>query len=469
MADCFSNIVGLSDRDCDCFSTGRPDAPVSSTVNRQSWQYQKFTAPDAPPDPYTLTTTYDLPEDEEAHVQLFAGGALQAAGVDFTVTGARQITITTPIPGQVYQIYYLATAAVETDTPAYSESASGLFITDLLPEEEVAALAGCDKTLWDMMTKARSIAVKEFQAAMNTTLARRYKPKFPTFSGNIGESKGTDYLGAGSTYAGLRIRTNGMRSGYLKIKRILSLFEATGSVNVTLYNVHGTVVVPSFSITTAAGGRVANSVSIDLPLLGDFEAEQDYFLVFEYDAANRPKLNKINCGCSRAFSPTLSVSTYTPQGHDPYQVSGKYRYTGANAWHNFLMIGGWQGDSVANFYDAPDTVTQYMNGLCLEVEIGCDIVEGLCAMVSTFGANEYAMSVATAIQRKAAAWLLDRRLSSSLPNRASAVNRDQLTANVRKWEGEFAEIVAYLSANIPATGHDCFECIPRVRTGQILS
>lgn len=463
--------MGLSDRDCDCFSDGRPDTATTASQNRLTWTFQKFTAPDSPPDPYALTVTYDLPTGaaQEAGIQLFSGGQLLTLDTDFSVSGAKEITVTTPVPGQVYQIYYLASVPETVSIPAYTESDSGLYLTDLLPEEEVAALAGCDKTLWDMYQKAREIAIKEFKAALNTTIARRYQPKLPAFRGSIGETTG-DYLTAATDYAGVRIRTNGMRSGYLKITRIMALFQATGSVTVTIYDRSGTVVVPAFSIATSAGGKAITTVDINLPLLGDFQSQQDYFLVYEYDAANKPRQNKIACACNRNFSPTLSASAFTPLGYDAHdRRRGQPRHTGGQAWHNYIMLGGWTGDSVSDFSDAPDTVTQYLNGLVLDIEIGCDMTAGLCGMVESFGANEYAMSAAMAIQRRAAAWLVNRRYSSSLPNRANAVNRDELLAQARKWEAEYAEIVSYLSANIPESAHDCYECVPRVRTGSILS
>ena len=468
MTDCFQTVIGLSDRDCDCFEAGRPDAPVNSTETRSDWDYLKDIAPESPGDPYTITTPYDLPENHDRHIQLFAGGQLQSNEVDFTVTGQKEITVSMPIPLQVYQLYYLANIPTSVSTPAYSESDSGLFITDLLPEEEIAALASCDQTLWDLMSKARSVAIKEFRAALNTTLARRYQAKYPTFSGNIGEAKASDYLSTGSAFAGIRIRTNGMRSGYLKISRILAMFEATGTVNVTIYDGLGTVAVPSFPISTVAGGKSYTSVDITLPLLGDFQHEQDYFLAYSYDGANRPRLNKTYCGCDRAFSPVTDVNTFTPEGYDPHFDTGRNQYRGRYAWHNFIMLGGWEGDSVADFSDAPDQVTEYMNGLCLEIEVGCDMAQGLCGMVQAFGSNQYAMSVATAIQRRSAAYLIARRLNSSQPNRANAVNREHLVKTVGQWEGEYAEIVQWLSQNLPATSLDCFECQPRVRRGAIL-
>ncbi len=469
MADCFQTVIGLSDRDCDCFETGRPDSAVNSTQLRSDWAFLRVTAPENPSDPYTITTPYDLPEDADKHIQLFSGGQLQINGIDFTVTGAKEITILLPIPFQVYQLYYLANIPTTVSTPAYSQSDSGLFITDLLPEEEIAALASCDQTLWDLMEKSRSIAIKEFRAALGATLTRRYDPKFSAFDGNIGETKHTGYLASAKSYAGVRIRTNGMRSGYLKITNILALFETTGTVNITIYDSAGTVVVPSFPITTVGGGKSVTPVDITLPLLGDFEHEQDYFIVYSYSGANRPALNKTYCGCDRAFTPVTDVNTFTPAGYDPAFSSAKHQYRGRYAWHNFIMLGGWEGDSVSGFSDAPDQVTEYMNGLCLQIEVGCDMARGLCGMVQTFGANEYAMSVATAIQRRAAAYLVERRLRSSQPNRANAVNRDELAKSAATWMAEFSEIVQWLSQNLPATSLDCFECKPRIKTAGILA
>ena len=455
MADCFETIIGLSDRDCNCFAAGRPDTPTEGVVNRTQWTYQKFTAPEAPPDPYTLTVTYDLPTggSQEAGIQLFVGGQLLSLGDDYTVSGARQLTISTPVPGQTYQVYYLANVPTAVGIPAYSESDSGLYITDLLPEEEVAALAACDETLWDLFAKARDIAIKEFRSALNTTIARRFSPKLPAFRGSIGETTG-DYLTTTDAFAGVRIRTNAMKSGYLKISRIMALFQKSGTVTVTIYDQHGTVVVPAFAITTAAGGKAITEVNITLPLLGDFQAEQDYFVVYTYDPDNKPRQNKITCSCNKTFTPTLSADGYS--AHD--RRRGQPRYTGAQAWHNFVMVGGWTGDSVADFSDAPDAVTPYLNGLVLDVEIGCDMSAGLCALVETFGANEHAMSAAMAIQRKAAAWLVNRRYTSSAPTRAGAVNREELMNAARRWEAEYSEIVNY-----------CFECVPRLRTAGIIS
>jgi len=120
------------------------------------------------------------------------------------------------------------------------------------------------------------------------------------------------------------------------------------------------------------------------------------------------------------------------------------------------------------FHDADQQVTEYMNGLSLEVEIGCDVNQGLCGVLSGFDSNPWAASIAAAIQRKAAATLLQKRLASSKANRLNSVNQDALRDQMGRWEAEYAEILQYLTTNIPADVNECYECSQRIRMGSIL-
>lgn len=354
----------------------------------------------------------------------------------------------------------------------YNESVSGIFLTDLLPEEEIAALAKCDATLWDLLALARSTAIKDFRAALNATMQQRYSIKYPTYKGFIGEDKGASSLVTTKTSAGIRIRTAGIRSGYLKITRIMAMFQATGTIDLTVYR--GRIIDANtgqmeleqvgavIPFTTTANGRAITTEGITLPLLGDFSQQQDYLLTYDYNPANKPKLNEVVCGCkSKSFSQTRNVDTFT----DIYKG---LNYSGQFAWHNLVTLGGWEGDIAAGETIAPPEVGQYMNGLSFEMEIGCDTAAGLCGMVETFGANPYSMSAATAIQRRACSFLMRRRLASSQPNRANSVNRDGVEKEMRTWEAEYAEIINYLSNNMPETSNDCLECKPKVRMGAIL-
>lgn len=447
--DCFKYIVGLSGRDCDCHFAGRPDAANADW--RHEWA---VTTADGD---FVFTTAYTLPEDTTtASIQGFVNGALVAVGSGITVTDDAELTFADLAEGDHVQVWYKAAVPAAN---AYTESVSGLHITDLLPEEELTGLAGCDETLWDLLTKARTAAVSEFRAALNARVQERYTAKHKTFTGNIGKREGNGPLSTTNAFAGVHVRTNGVRAGYLKVHRILAMFERPGTANMTVFDQYGTVVCPAFSLTVKPGQGHINTVNLKLPLLDAFNDEQHYFFVYEYDAANRPLLNKTACSsCDTSFIPSRDTQ---------YPVFQNRR--DKHGWANYLVLGGWTGDDIDTFTGADVQVTEYCNGLSFDVEIGCDLGQGMCGLLDGFDSNPWAMSVATAIQRKAAAWLVDRRLTSSRANRNNAVNKDDLRAQVGKWEAEYAEILHYLSTNIPPDVNECLECSPRVRRGEILT
>ena len=447
--DCFKYIIGLSGRDCDCHFAGRPDA--ANAEWRHEWA---VTTSDGD---FVFTTAYNLPEDTTtASIQGFVNGTLVAVGGGVEVTGDAELTFADLAEGDHVQVWYKASVPAAN---AYTESVSGLHITDLLPEEELTGLAGCDETLWDLLTKARTAAVSEFRAALNARVQERYTAKHKTFTGNIGKREGNGPLSTTKAYAGVHIRTSGLNAGYLRVNRILGLFEKPGTVNMTVFDQYGKVVCPAFALTVKPGHGHINTVNLKLPLLDGFNDEQHYFFVYEYDAANRPLLNKTACvSCDRSFAPCLDTA-------NPHFQDRRDKH----AWANYLVVGGWTGDGIDTFTAADAVVTEYCNGLSFDVELGCDLAQGMCGLLDGFDSNPWAMSVATAIQRKAAAWLVDRRLTSSRANRNNAVNKDDLRAQVGKWEAEYAEILHYLSNNIPPDVNECLECSPRVRRGEILT
>lgn len=448
MQDCFQYIVGLSGRDCDCHYTGRPDAGADAW--RREW------AVTGAGGDFVFTTSQNLPTDTStASLQCFVNGVLLGIGSGVTATDDSELTFDSLSEGDHVQVWYKAS---DPATDAYKRSTSGLHITDILPEEEITGLAGCDETMWHLISKARSSAVSEFRAALNTTLQQRYKPKHTTFVGTFGKPEGTGPLSTAKTYAGVHIRTNGLKAGYLKVNQVLALFQANGTVNVTVYNQYGDIVCPAFSVTTRANRATPNIVNLKLPLAPDFGEEQHYFFVYEYDAANKPLLNKTVCSTCDGFSPSLDTK---------YPVFASRR--DRNGWANYLVAGGWEGDTITDFTAADQQVSVYCNGLCFDVEIGCDMGQGLCGLLNGFDSNPWAMSVAKAIQYKAAAWLVDARLTSSRANRNNAVNKDDIRAQVRKWEAQYAEIVQYLTTNIPQDVNECLDCNPRVKRGEILT
>lgn len=461
MATCFDTLVGLSSRDCDCFSDGRPaGGATGATLNE--WKYQTFEAGASPSNPLILNTTFTLPDTFSAdNIQVFENGIALTLTTDFSRGSANTISVSTPPTNATYQVWYLAEVSQVSFTPAYNKSKSGLHISQLLPEEDVTGLVDCDKTVWDVFTEARTIAIKDLTASLNAQILRRHVERRRTFSGFIGTPDPEGTLSSTKTYAGVRIRTNPVRSGYLRINRIMSLFSATGVVPITVYDGEGTVMTPTFNINTQANKKVMTEVGLTLPLLGGFNTAQDYFVVFEVDPDNLPKLNKVYCPSCNGQKAITTVSDFG------YQTEWQTNYQRALGWNNWVIAGGWEGDSVSDFSGAPDNVGGYMNGLALEVEVGCDLSAGLCALAEGTGPETEA--AARFIQRRAASYLVSRRAVSSEPNRANFVNRESLAQQADIWEAEAAEAIAYLTQNMKDTFNDCVACKPRMSLGAILT
>jgi len=461
MASCFDTLVGLSDKVCPCFEDGRP-AGGATAETLQVWKHQIFESDGSPADPLVFTTTFNLPAALTTdNIQLFENGELLAITTDYTKTAARELSIDGPMSDATYQLWYLAGIPAISFVAAYDTSDSGLFISQLLPEEEIKGLVDCDRTVWDLFTEARTLAIKDLTASINANILRRHTLKRKSWNGFVGTSDLEGTLSSTSVYAGVRIRTNPVRSGYFRINRIMSIFSANTVIPVTIYAGDGTIMTPTFDLNTLNGKKAFTEVGVTLPMLGDFNDSQDYFIVFEIDPYNLPKLNKTYCSSCNGQKNITNVAHYDQN------AEWDNTYQKGLGWQNWLIVGGWEGDSVSDFSGASDTLSTYMNGISLDIEVGCDVVAGLCGIAT--GTGPEMQAAAKYIQCRAASILVSKRASSSTPNRANFANREQLEKEAAGWEADAAEAITYLTQNANETMNDCVACKPRIRMGAIMT
>ena len=441
---CFENLVGIT-KGCDC------DSPANESVKQ--WRWEAFSVSGSPGATDTFEADYKI-----SSVELYENGELvDPERVEFT---GKNFTVDAPVANAYYQLWYEAYIPLSS----HQTSLSGLFLSDILPIEETKALEKCDTDYWQELSRKKTVAIQEVIASLNVYTRKKTKDKYTRFTGYIGTDQSGEYLVTDKKYCVTRIRTNPIKSGTIRIRRAAAFFEKSATLNCWIYDSEGTVVTPMFQIRTSAGGKkIISEIGITLPMLSDFATCQDYFLVHEYDPTNRPRLNKTYCApCNKSgISPITYVNRYGFVNEWPTD------YKGQIAWNNYVIAGGFETDSVADFSDAPDNLSAFMNGIALEVEIGCDLTKGYCSMLE--GQGPESMAIATAIQRRWASLIVSEKKISSIPNRATIAKGEAQQSEANIWEGEFAEAMMYLSTVIDEDSNDCVSCKPRMGMGKIMT
>ncbi|MCB0541904.1 MAG: hypothetical protein KDC70_00215 [Saprospiraceae bacterium] len=334
----------------------------------------------------------------------------------------------------------------------YNTSVSGLYISDLEPLNTLKGYDECGETsIWTILSKARDEAVRVFKADTNAMLAQNFAPRRQRFVGQIGDASGRDTLTTDKTYAGIRIACNPTRGGTLRITHIGTLFSGSGTLSVSVYNSLNVQVVAPFDVPIV-NGWVLDGLSevIELPLYVDFDRKHEYFIVYTYDASNKPRLNGLPCGCGGA-------PVYYDQNR-PLWGNGS-RYIGDKGWANWIMVGGWAGDTLTDFDQCPATSEGYMNGLALKVELGCDISQILCSGTLDFDNDPMAMSLAYAILWKSAEIMANKMLISTDLTRENVINREAWKDLRKYWNSKYEEAIKYIAQEASINGqNDCLGC-----------
>lgn len=224
-----------------------------------------------------------------------------------------------------------------------------------------------------------------------------------------------------------------------------------------VYNRHN---VLKKSVTIAVNANAHTVVTLpendifELPLFDDYLDEAQYFFVYtRADAPGVAADNRVTCNCGGSFKGSFNCAS-------PYYNSTNHviRYGNTYGWADWVMAGGWAGDTLTDFDNVTTTAPNKCFGLTLFMEIGCKANETLCNGVLNFNGNPMAMSIAHALQFKAAEYMALDVLGSSRLNRNNLINRETLIQNQAYWRGKYNEHVNYIVANADLSANDCLTC-----------
>lgn len=339
---------------------------------------------------------------------------------------------------------------LSSDRPAdYNESKSGLFFDGLKPLSDLQGLANCDENFWKRLERTRDDSIKNFVADTNALLGTKHRLKRKAYTGAIGQVKSKEIHVNNKNYAVLRLACAPVKSGVLKINGIGTVFTDTGTVEVSLYsNLDG--LISTHTLNTVADTHTENDLDIELSLYSKYynSTGLEYYLVYQF-TSNMPKDTEVDCGCGGGWIPKYNKK------YPYYAAVGRHR---DSEWADWLMVGGCEVYSVTELDDLPETASNRVYGLTLDIEIKCKVSEVLCSGALDFVGNPLAMSMAYAIYYKWGFLMAESVLNSSDLNRDNMVNNDALEASQIYWNEKYNEAVNHIVDNADIKANDCFTC-----------
>jgi len=247
----------------------------------------------------------------------------------------------------------------------YYTSSSGLYITDLIPMSFLEGADNCNDPAnpWNALVRARTQGANMTLNDVRSGIMKRNQLTRPKYVGMIGENKSREVRALSKAYAGARLSAPRIKGGYGVLTSLGGVFNANGSISVQVYNRNNTAIGSPVVINTVAGVHVSTNCNISLPLWIEGTPWPEYFLAYTVNGANYPRDNRLWCtSCTRESFPFFSLERPYYQGR---------KWSGASAWANWVMVSGWEGDSLTDFDLAAETATgeHFMNGLTMNIEL----------------------------------------------------------------------------------------------------
>jgi len=336
-----------------------------------------------------------------------------------------------------------------TSKPAdYNTSDSGLFLDELLPMNNFTGLENCeDDDIWQIMADSRTEGIKRYIADIKALLLKNNEETVPYFSGKIGEAKGTVVQNFSSAMAGVAIRCNPIKNGFINITSVGGLFNKTGTKLIYLMDNLGNLIT-QFDIDTKANVYVNTLLTtpIELPLYSEDTEIINYFLFYADDTI-QPLNNSILCNKCVGFSPCWR--------NDSNCYNREINNSRFN-WAKYLQISGVELNQIEDLYTSDFVFNSSLYGLTVDCELWCSIDEMFC--VERYESSAIASSQALAIRFKSAEYAINKILLSDKLTRSKLINRESLIENKKEWQLEYEKYLQFISENIDVNKTSCLKC-----------
>jgi len=335
----------------------------------------------------------------------------------------------------------------------YNTSYSGLYLNKLAPLQNLTGLENCEnEALWTMMAEARGQATINFVNDINRAVSAKYKLLYRPYSGIIGRISNSKDLAITENYAGIILRCNPVRGAKMTLQAIGTIFNYTGTIDVTIYN-NLNESLGTYTLVTTTDTYVENSLAdLELPMYSDYVDVLEYYFLYSLTGTQQPRDNDLCCFCG-PFKPFYNLDF-------PYYTKLKEP---AYGWANYVMAGGMGTDDTDFMEDETFIGGNLMNGLILKASFNCNFGETYCKDTLDFVGDPVAGAIAHAIWYRSAFLLADSILMSGEINRQKMLNNEGLIEFQKEWVEKYQEMITYIADNIDASRSGCFGCRDKVQ------
>ena len=338
-------------------------------------------------------------------------------------------------------IDYIGLSQTPCNCPAFASqptevSLRGYYIDDEIPIDPLVYGDCGDGTIWDILTRARTKAISDFEADFNAELQKIYKQRTAPFVGEIGTKAYNGINTTASIFCGVRIDAMAFKGSNLGITSVLignnlggattlKVWKGYSSDNLTVTNLE---LLSSTSVTLLSNQWTTYTFST--PLKYALKTNEHYFITYNLPTGSYPFSNSFpSCGTCN-------------------QVN--------NGWKESIVVNGLSVSSEGDINGASYSTTAY--GMIVNAQIYCDVSNWLCVLKTLGTISGEFRTVAKALTFKAAQNAVQTMLDSGQLNFTTITNRESLYGKRNHFAKEYADRLTYLASVFPVSEFNCLTC-----------